>query len=147
MVTTQAMPTGMTPSRVVSWLVSMTMIGLGTKARTMINSDRCRPRDASARSSSFRRASWSNCSSLSIAELQVCDRLRSFVENALDGGGVDTTTQIVDASHEPVENELQRGVRLLDRAPARIDPRKHDALVGEHSVTLCRHAIRRLPSA
>src|SRR6476660_3641355 len=141
------MPTGRTPSKLLSSLATMTRNGAGTKARIMITSDRHRPRDASAWSSSSRLASCSNCSSLFIADLQVGDRLRGIVEDALDGGAVDTTAQLADAIHEPVENGLPRGLGLERSARAGFDPRKHDALVGQHVATVCRHAIRRLPSA
>src|SRR4051794_31380492 len=100
------MPIGMRPDRSISLLVAITRNGLGMKATIMISSDRRRPRDARAVSSASRRASWSNCASLFIADLQVGDCLCGGVEDALDGGTVDTTAELADAFCEACDHRL-----------------------------------------
>src|SRR4051812_6781677 len=104
------MPSGMKAARSTLSFVAMITNGLGMKARSMIKSDRRRPRDARALSSVSRRASWSNCASLSIANLQVGDCLCGGGEDALDGGAVNTTAELGDACSEPCEDRLQRTV-------------------------------------
>src|SRR3954469_3263154 len=122
MATTHAMPIGMSPTGSWSLLRAMTTNGLGTKASIMITRDRRRPRDASALKSVSRRASWSNCASLSIADLQVGDCLSGVVEDALDGGAVNTTAELVDPCCEPCEGRLQRTVGLECDARPGLDP-------------------------
>src|SRR3954462_63174 len=99
--------------------------GIGMKARIIMISDRRRPRDASALSSVSRRASWSNCASLSIADLQVSDCLCGGVEDALDGGAVNTTAELGDPCCEPCEGRFQRSVGLECDARAGFDPVEH----------------------
>src|SRR5438270_2008953 len=107
---------GMRPARLWSWLAAMTRNGLGTNARIMITSDRRRPRVARARSSMSRCASCSNCLSLFTANLQVGNCLRGGVEDALDGGAIDTTAELADARCEAGESGLERDVGLVRRA-------------------------------
>src|SRR3954447_2809369 len=112
----------MTPARSRSSLIAMSTNGIGAKATIMIISIRRRPRDASALSSVSRCASWANCASLSIADLQVGDCLCGGVEDALDGGAVNTTAEFGDACCEPCERRLQRSVGLESDARAGFDP-------------------------
>src|SRR5947209_1819786 len=100
----------------------MSTNGIGMKAKTMISSIRRRPRDASALSSVSRRASWSNCGSLSIADLQVGDCLCGGVEDALDGGAVNTTAELGHPRCEPCQRGLQPTVGLQCDARAGFDP-------------------------
>src|SRR3954452_21468516 len=117
----------------------MSTNGIGMKARIMISRDRRRPRDASALSSVSRRASWSNCASLSIADLQVGDCLCGGVEDALDGGAVNTTAEPGNPCCEPCEGRLQRSVGLECDARAGFDPAEHVPLVREHAPTRGSH--------
>src|SRR3954470_4733658 len=132
----------MTPARSSSLLIAMSTNGIGVKARIMIISIRRRPRDASALSSVSRRASWSNCASLSIADLQVGDCLCGGVEDALDGGAVNTTAELDDPCCEPCEGRLQRSIGFECDARAGLDPAEHVPLVREHAATRGGHAVR-----
>src|SRR3954453_23297322 len=109
--------------------MAMSANGIGMKARIMISSIRRRPRDASAVSSVSRRASWSNCTSSSIADLQVGDCVCGGVEDALDGGAVNTTAELGDPCYEPCEGRFQRGVGVELDARAGFDPAEHVTLV------------------
>src|SRR3954466_14999257 len=119
----------------------MSTNGIGMKARIMISSIRRRPRDASALSSVSRCASWSNCASLSTADLQVGDCPCGGVEDALDGGAVNTTAELRDACCEPCEGRLQRSLGLECDARAGFDPAEHVPLVREHAATRCGHSV------
>src|SRR3954466_5784899 len=98
---------GMRPARLWSLLVAMTRNGLGTKARIMITSDRRRPRLVKACSSVSRRASWSNCLSLSTVDLQVGDCSCGLVEDSLDGSAVDTAAEFADLRREAREGGFE----------------------------------------
>src|SRR3954464_7519521 len=101
----------------------------------MSRSARRRPRDARALSSVSRRASCSNCASLSIADLQVGDCLCGGVEDALDGGAVNPTAELGYPCREPCERGLQPTVGLECDASAGFDPPEHVLLVREHAAT------------
>src|SRR3954470_16356329 len=137
-----AMSSGTYPVNSVSWFVAMTTNGLGMSATIMMISDRCRPRDASALSSASRRASWSKRESLSIADLQVGDCLCGGVENALDGGAVDTTAELGDRGGEPRECWFQRRAGVESRARTGFDLGERVALAVEHAAACCGDSVR-----
>src|SRR4051812_1131524 len=141
------MPIGMRPVTSTWSFVAMTTNGLGMKATIMISSIRRRPRDASALSSVSRCASWANCGSLSIANLQVGDCLCGGVEDALDGDAVNTTAELGDPCCEPCQRGLQRNARLECDARAGFDPAEHVPLVREHAATRCGHSVGTASSA
>src|SRR5664279_5834724 len=130
----------MTLERLLSLLSFMTTKGQGTQSSTMISTARRRPRTASAVSSVSRRAKRLNCSSFSISDLQVADRLGGGVEHVLHSSAVHTTAQLADASSESGERCLQRGVRLEHRAGSILDPLQYLSLTFQQAATEGRHS-------
>src|SRR5437763_257308 len=107
----------------------------------MSSSARRRPRTASVVSSVSRRASRSNCSSLSIADLQVGDRFGGVVEDPLDGGAVDMTAELADAGGEAGEGCLERRIGLEHGACPVLDPLQRLPLIGEQTSAARSHPV------
>src|SRR3954464_13512812 len=97
------MPIGMRLSQLLSLFSHMTTKGDGRKSSTMIPRARRRPRPASVVSSVSRLASRLNCSSLSMSDLQVSDRLGGGFEHVLHSSAVHATTELADVRGEPSE--------------------------------------------